>query len=303
MAIDTAIEPCKELQIYALFMASKIVDLLVQIKPHTQTKSMLNSWHSNTFRHRNYSVLVVLATSLTLSSCDSNPPLQKNSDLVDRDVALALTKPPAKVAFIEAQKVMVRRQKTSQDIPAIEGMGLQISDTIRTQAPGRVQVEFINGVSFRIGGDSVLTIQPQNRLNFTKGDMITWVKPGMKVPTEIVTPVATAAIRGTTAYVEIPKDYASASSQGIRFFSWEGNVAVRLNNSTEEVMLKTGEEVFIKSGATKIPPIRRLSRKEWPQRLQNGRFLRSFTTPLPTQPLIDRLVPGQSSLDEAPPKE
>lgn len=256
-------------------------------------------------------LMPIVAVCLTLASCTSTPSSQTDSGMsqqstgqsTEQSTALAATNPPAKVVLIEAQKVLIRRDKSAQDVQAKTGMGLQVSDTVRTLAPGRVQVEFTNGVSFRIGGNSILKIQPQNRLNFTKGDMITWVKPGMKVPTEIVTPVAIASIRGTTAYVEIPPDYKSSSSKGIRFFSWEGNVAVRLTNSTEEVILKTGEEVFIKPGAKTIPPVYRLNSQEWPNRIQTGRFLRSFKTPLPTQPIIDQLVPGQSSPDEPAPKQ
>ncbi|MFN5751508.1 MAG: FecR domain-containing protein, partial [Pseudanabaena sp.] len=171
-----------------------------------------------------------------------------------------------------------------------------VADTVRTEANGKTQIEFNNGVGFRIGGDSILQIQPQNRLHLKSGKMITWIKPGLKVPTEISTPYATAAIRGTTAFVEIPKDI----NQGVRFFSWEGTVSVKLPNQSKEIVLVTGEEILIKPNDTKPPVVRRLDLQEWKDNVsRKSSFLRSFKTPLPTQPIIDKLTPGQPRLDKA----
>jgi hypothetical protein len=168
---------------------------------------------------------------------------------------------------------------------------------VRTQGKGKTQIEFDNGIGFRIGGDSIVQIKPNNQLNLTEGRMITWVKPGLKVPTEISTAYATAAIRGTTAFVEIPKDI----NKGIRFFSWEGTVVVKLANQSKEITLLTGEEIIVIPNSTKPPVVRRLTLKEWKEISKTSELLRSFDTPLPTQIVIDKLVPGQSSLSQTPP--
>lgn len=200
----------------------------------------------------------------------------------------------AKVSMIENKPVFVTSQQNPQpkEIDAQVGMDLYVSDTVRTEANGKTQVEFNNGVGFRIGGNAVLQIQPQNRLHLKSGKMITWVKPGLKVPTEISTDYATAAIRGTTAFVEIPNDI----NQGIRFFSWEGTVAVKLPNQPKEIVLLTGEEIIVKPNSPTPPVVRRLDLKEWKEISKTSTLLRSFKTPLPTQTIIDKLIPGQASL-------
>jgi hypothetical protein len=206
----------------------------------------------------------------------------------------------ARVALIEAQPVLVKPNGANRETPARVGMGLNVADTIRTQKSGRTQVEFNNGVAFRIGGNAILEIQPQNQLKFSRGNMITWIKPGRKVPAKIITPAATAAIRGTTAFVEIPAD---VETKGIRIFSWEGDIAVSLNSDpSQEVVITTGEELIIMPDATELPPIKRLSMEEWQQRVDRADFLHSFDQPLPTLPTIKQLMPGQSSPTEPAPE-
>jgi len=202
--------------------------------------------------------------------------------------AAKVTDAIASISLIEEKPVVVIPKGQTTEINAVKGMKLNVADTVRTKAKGRTQVDFNNGVSFRIGGNSALQIQPQNQLKLASGNMITWVKPGMKVPTEIVTPIATAAIRGTTAYVEYEE------TGGIKFFSWEGNVAVRLANQSEEVILHTGDEIIITAKDQVLPPVRRLTLAQWQTRLKTGKFLNSFTTPFPTRAIFEKLVPGQS---------
>lgn len=200
----------------------------------------------------------------------------------------------AKISEIQSLPVFVRLLNAAQEQPAKEGMGLQTGETIRTQGQALTQIDLNNGLAFRLAGDAVLKLQPDNRLNLTAGDMITWVQPGKKVQTEIITPTAVAGIRGTTVFVQIPKD----PQEGVLFFAWEGSVAVRLSGQTEEVLLKTAEEVRIKPGDRDIRQIRqrvrRMSRAEWRQKRQTDPLLRSFKkAKMTTLPIIDQLKPGQ----------
>ncbi len=200
---------------------------------------------------------------------------------------------PATIAEILRQPVWVRPPNTPQDVAAQEGMGLQVGETVRTQDEAMAQIDFSNGLAFRLGKNSLLTIQPNNRLNLQSGDMITWVQPGQKLPAEITTPTAIAGIRGTTVFVKIPPD----PKEGTLFFAWEGEVVVRLPNQQEEILLKTGDEVRIWQGERDIRRIRRrirrLKSQEWQQRLRTDRLLRGFKTPLPTLKTIEILKPGQ----------
>ncbi len=225
----------------------------------------------------------------------SSPPAVSTPKTTASEDAIAPTVPPVAATIAEIQKmpVFVRLLNLPQEQPAKQGMGLQVGETIRTEKQALAQVNLKNGLAFRIGGNAVLTLQPQNQLNLTSGEMITWVEPGRKVPSEIVTPTAVAGIRGTTVYVKIPRN----SQEGTLFFAWEGIVSVRLPGQTESITLKTAEEVRIRPGERDIRAIRRrirrLSRKEWQQKRRSDRLLRGFATPLPTLPIIEQVKPGQ----------
>ncbi|PSB26538.1 FecR domain-containing protein [Stenomitos frigidus] len=209
--------------------------------------------------------------------------------------------PIAKISEIRKLPVFVRLLSAPQEQPAEEGMGLQAGETIRTQGQALTQIDMNSGLAFRLAGNATLTLQPDNRLNLTAGNMITWVQPGKKVPTEIVTPVAVAGIRGTTVFVKIPQD----PNDGVLFFAWEGSVAVRLPGQTEDILLKTADEVRIKPGDRDIGQIRRrvrrMSRAEWRQKRQTDPLLRSFKKgKMSTLSIIERLKPGQLTLQALP---
>ncbi|WP_323259390.1 FecR family protein [Pseudanabaena galeata] len=246
--------------------------------------------------------VLISVVAIALFSCESQPISSPSAP--SASVAIATPQPKviqekaiAKVSLVEEKPVSVISKKDNKETVANLGMGLYVADIVRTQGKGRTQIEFDNGVGLRIGGNSTVQIKPNNRLNLTEGEMLTWVKPGLKVPTEISTAYATATIRGTTAYVEIPKDL----SKGIRFFSWEGTVVVKLVNQSKEIILLTGEEVIVTPNSTTPPVVRRMDLNEWKEISKTSPLLRSFASPLPTQNIIDNLVPGQASLDQSPP--
>ena len=231
-----------------------------------------------------------------LAACSPSAPDPASTAVISPTASpkAAVLKPIATISEIQKLPVFVRLLNTTQEEPAKEGMGLQVGETIRTQGRALTQIDLDNGLAFRLAGDAVLKLQHGNRLNLTAGDMITWVQPGKKLPTEIITPTAVAGIRGTTVYVKIPKD----PKEGVLFFAWEGAVAVRLTGQTEEVLLKTAEEVRIRPGDRDIRQIRqrvrRMSRAEWRQRRATDPILRSFKkAQMTTLPIIDRIQPGQ----------
>jgi hypothetical protein len=256
------------------------------------------------FSHRQLPLLLLL-TSL-VSSCQSSTPSTTTSNTqVSTTVTQSApqTEAPATIAEIQKQPVSVRQLNATQEIAAKPGMGLQFGETIRTRNQAMAQVDLKSGMAFRIGGDAVLTLQPTNQLKLSAGRMITWVQPGQKVPTEIVTPAAIAGIRGTTVYVEIPEN----PQDEILFFAWEGRVSVRLPGQTEAMELKTGEEVKIRPGERDMGKIRRrirrLKSQEWRRKLRNDRLLRSFNQPMSTLKIIDKIKPGQVDLSSPVPNE
>ncbi|PZV19059.1 MAG: hypothetical protein DCF20_03220 [Pseudanabaena sp.] len=243
--------------------------------------------------------LLMTSVAIALFSCESQPTSAPTTPVTNATPKPIVVQEQAiaKVSLVEEKPVSVISKNDTKETDAKVGMGLHVSDTVRTQGKGKTQIEFDNGVGFRIGGDSSVQIKPNNRLNLTEGRMITWVKPGLKVPTEISTTYATAAIRGTTAFVEIPKDI----NKGIRFFSWEGTVVVKLANQSQEIILLTGEEIIVKPNSKTPPVVRRMDLNQWKEISKTSPLLRSFDSPLPTQTIIDKLVPGQASLSQTLP--
>jgi len=200
----------------------------------------------------------------------------------------------ATIFEIHQSPVWVRQLEASEEVEAQENMGLQAGETIRTEGDALAQINLQNGLSFRIGGNSILTLQPDNRLNLEAGEMITWVTPGQKVPTEIVTPTAIAAIRGTTVFIKIPEDPTAETE----FLAWEGTVAVRLpDDPSNELLLQAGERIRIGPGPQNWEKLRqrveKLPRAERLRRRRQSRLINDFRRPLETLKQIDDAIPAE----------
>lgn len=251
--------------------------------------------------------ILILTLIGILSSCRSSAPKTTNPQIIKSmpeqtpevlqgaTVTSATTSAPealATISEIQSQPVWLRRLKALSEISAQPGMGVQIGETIRTEGNAMAQINLKNGLAFRIGGDAVLTLQADNRLNLKAGEMITWVTPGKKVPTQVITPGGVAGIRGTTIYIKMPKNPQDA----IEFFTWEGTMFIKLPNKTEEFQLKAGEIVKIKPGETNLSKIRAsvrpLTSQEWSNRRRNNPLINKFDKPLPTLKEIDKTDPS-----------
>jgi hypothetical protein len=210
--------------------------------------------------------------------------------------------PEATLSEIQKQPVWVKPTPETQELPGKEGMDLQIGETIRTEGDALAQIDLSNGLAFRIGGDATLTLQPDNYLNLESGEMITWVEPGQTVPANIVTPGGIAGIRGTTVYVKVSEN----PDEGILFFAWEGKVAVRPPNQTEEVLLESGQEVRIPQAEKDIDKIRaavrQLPHQEWKARRVESRLLNGFDKALPTLSKIEAVEKKMEGMEISPPE-
>lgn len=230
-----------------------------------------------------FSVLTVAVFGL-LGACGQNEPQTSVPQVTNQTVSETSTQTSkdAEISEIQEQPVWVKPLNREKEVSGTEGMGLQYGETIRTEDEALAEIDFKNGLAFRIGGDAVLTLKPGNELHLNSGKMITWVEEGKEVPVEIVTPGGIAGIRGTTVYVEYPEN----PEDGILFFSWEGTVALTLPNQTEEVILTSGDEVRIKPGETDVAVIRdrvrHLTSEEWQQRRAENSLLNDFEKMIPT---------------------
>ncbi|MDH4404999.1 MAG: FecR family protein [Cyanobium sp. D14.bin.5] len=162
--------------------------------------------------------------------------------------------------------------------PARPGQTLSYESILRTEKPGRMQVQLANGRSFRLGGDAVLRLGRQ-RLDLQRGQITAWVNPGTKggAPLTIQTRVATASIVGTTVFIE-------ASDTSLKIFSWEGEVACTTTDGQRKT-LRSGEQLAYENGTWAKT---RLTTQEAAARRHKSILLNGFAAPMETLPVLER---------------
>ncbi|ABB58226.1 FecR family protein [Synechococcus elongatus] len=177
-------------------------------------------------------------------------------------------------------------QPNQAEQPASEGTVVIQGGQIRTESPGKAQIQLSDGLQFRLGGNALLKIEPELQLD--RGQIIAWLTPNQKRdrPLQIRTPTATAAIRGTTVFIE------QTETQTL-ILSWEGQVEVQLPSGVT-TQLTSGQLVRLRPGQTTLPTPERLSRPAAEQRFQRSLLLNGFATPMETLPEIRRQLLGLS---------
>ncbi len=222
---------------------------------------------------RSLTMALLVAGAMSLAGCEGKPPEQAAIATVQEIVAA-----PVWVTLDQALPA-----------PAQANQAMAYGDQIRTEDQALAEVGLAAGPVFRIGGDATLTLRP-NQLQLDGGQMITWVEGAKTEPVEIVTPTGIAGIRGTTVFVNIADDPTAPTE----FFSWEGQVAFRLADGGEEVMLNSGEQLFVFPGDRDIDALRQrvqpLDRAAALQRLQNSPLINGFSRPIPTRSQIEATV-------------
>ena len=198
-------------------------------------------------------------------------------------LALALTQaraaaPVPRVVEVPFKPAFVRAPG-GKEIAARAGQILAPASLLRTEKPGRLQVQLANGRQFRLGGDAVLRLGAGG-LNLEKGQIIAWVNPGQKggSPLKIRTRVATASIVGTTVFIE-------ATDDSLKVFSWEGHVQVE-TDAGRRYDLTSGQQLTLDKQTWQAP--RRLSQSEAATRRQKSILLNGFATPMETLPVIEK---------------
>ncbi|MGF1575935.1 MAG: FecR domain-containing protein [Cyanophyceae cyanobacterium] len=194
----------------------------------------------------------------------------------------ALASPTAEVVDIPEEPVFWA-QPPQTEAPAEVGTQVETGGYLRTASPGKAQVLLSDGMAFRLGGDAVLEITDEE-LRLTQGQIIAWVNPGSEGSLRrIQTPQATAAIRGTTVFIE-------QDEQTSRIFSWEGDVEVSLRDGSDSVILKTGDEIVVEVGMTQLPSPQAIARAVVETRFQNSVLLNGFGAEMSTLETIQELL-------------
>jgi hypothetical protein len=160
------------------------------------------------------------------------------------------------------------------------GQVLTSRTEIRTQRPGRMQVQLADGSGFRLGGDALLRLDPGGP-SLKRGQIIAWIDPdGTRLlPLRVRTRVGTASIQGTTVFIE---DFPSE----VHFLSWEGTVQVSASDG-RRFTLNSGEILTATTTGTWVGP-RRLSVEEARVRRRTSVLMNGFSAPMATLPVIER---------------
>lgn len=242
-----------------------------------------------------YAGLVTLALSGFMVGCTASTPKtsapSSNVDSASSPAELSSQEAPATLSEISQQPVWVQLLNATNETTAEKGISLRAGEKIRTHKEAVAQVDFKNGLAFRLGGDSAVSLEPNNHLKLSEGEILVWVDPGKKIPTEIITRGAIAKLQGTTVSVKILKELDNA----VEIFVWEGTVTVEIPNQPGAVTISSGQEVRIWSGETDIQQvrqrIRRVAYQDWSQRRFQSPLLNNFSKPLPTLLALDQASP------------
>lgn len=187
---------------------------------------------------------------------------------------------PPKVVDIPSRPAFVTLPGKAETA-AKTGQPLVLQSVLRTEKPGRMQVQLGDGRSFRLGGNALMRLATGRTLDLQRGQIIAWVNPGnkMPVPLRVKTRVGTASIMGTTVFID-------ASDDAVKVFSWEGTVRVTPSVG-QPVTLRSGEQVsYQRDGGWQ--PVRRLTRQELDTRRAQSILLNGFDAPMETLPVIEK---------------
>lgn len=245
------------------------------------------------FRGRSWAIALLIVGGMAMAGCrpvpaPPSPPSATSQASGSSADGEALPTAIATIQAIVANPVWVSLNLGSPQ-PAQLNQTMAYGDQIRTEDEALAEVGLVTGAVFRIGGNAALTLQP-NQIQLNAGQMITWVEGALATPVEIVTPAGIAGIRGTTVFVNIADDPSALTE----IFSWEGEVAFRLTDGGEEVVLTSGEQLFVSPGEQSIEALRQqvqpLDRATALKRLEESPLINGFSRPLPTRPALEATI-------------
>lgn len=185
---------------------------------------------------------------------------------------------PSRVVDVPSRPAFVQLPGETEQ-PARVGQTLPGRSRLRTEKPGRIQVELPDGRHLRLGGDALLELDEGN-LRLQRGQVIGWIDPGRGegLPLRLRTRVGTASISGTTVFID-------DSPERVLFLSWEGPVRV-VGDDGRSFLLDSGEVVA--AGAQGWGEPRRLRPEELATRRRRSVLLNGFTAPMRTLPVLER---------------
>jgi len=233
-------------------------------------------------------LLVLLLTALALPSCMTNQPAKPFSS------ESLPTEAIAEISEIRSFPVRVKYVNSKSARPASVGVPLKADESVTTEETSTAQLTLRNGSIIRIGGNSNLTLKPQNKVEFTSGRLVAWAASDRKATAQIQTPFGEISSNDGTIYLEIP----AKAAEDRRIIALTGTVTVLLKSTAEIVTIGKGEEIVIKANGKASAP-KRIDKESIDKRVANNSLLFGFNTQLASLSQITSEFGVSSTVKEA----
>lgn len=223
-----------------------------------------------------------------LPSCAFNQPAKPFSSEALPTEAIA------EISEIRSFPVRVKYINSNAPRPATVGVPLKVNESVSTEDSSTAQVTLRSGAIIRIGGQSSLTLKPQNQVEFNNGRLLAWAAKDSQAPAQIQTPFGEISSNDGTLYVEIP----TKAAEDRRVIALDGTVTVLLKSTSEIVTLGKGEEISIKANGKATTP-KRLDKESIAKSIANNSLIFGFSTQLASLPQITSEFGVTASVKEA----
>ncbi|PZO44611.1 MAG: hypothetical protein DCF19_02375 [Pseudanabaena frigida] len=220
-------------------------------------------------------LLILSLTALALPSCTISQPAKPFSSEALPTEAIA------EISEIRSYPVRVKYINSSVARPATVGVPLKVNESISTEESSTAQLTLRSGTIIRIGGNSNLTLKPENQVEIDSGRLVAWAAKDRKSPAQIKTPFGEISSNDGTIYLEIPPK----AAEDRRIIALDGTVTVLLKSTSEIVTIGKGEEIRIKADGKASTP-KRIDKEGIDKRIANNSLIFGFSSQLASLPQI-----------------
>ena len=233
-------------------------------------------------------LLILFLTAIMLPSCTISQPAKPFSSEALPTEAIA------EISEIRSYPVRVRYLNAASARPATVGVPLKVNESVSTEESSTAQISLRSGAIIRIGGNSSLTLKPQNQVEFTSGRLVAWAASDRKAPALVQTPFGEISSNDGTVYLEIP----AKAAEERRVIALDGTVNVLLKSTSEVVTIGKGEEIRIKADGKASAP-KRIDKETIDKRIANNSLIFGFSTQLASLSQITSEFGVTSTVKEA----
>jgi hypothetical protein len=221
-------------------------------------------------RYRQGAKLGGLVGILMIPACSwGGPPKPFSSEVMPTDAIAEITE-------IADRPVWIRFLNSNTDNIATIGKNIKLGESIRTEGTALVQITLTSGMVIRMEGDSLLTINDDQKIELTRGQIVVWVPPQSRMNAEIMLTGAIAKVnKNTTVYLD--------SSNVKQIIGLQGTVNVLPIDTSNPIAIKSGQKLIIsnRDGANLRP--KTLTEKELKTQFNKTKLLSGFNSTLGSQ--------------------